>query len=106
MVVRCDVGDAASVEAAFERTGSELGVVDVLMANAGTGMGGMPVAEMDETKLMEVLRTDLVGPLLCARAFVQRRRKAGGRGRVVFTGSVAGICRRRGVRRMGWRRRG
>lgn len=90
IVVQCDVADPRSVDAAFERTVSDLGTPDLLIANAGTGMSGMPVAEMEEGKLRQVLDTDLIGPLFCARAFVRLRRKAGGKGRLVFTGSVAG----------------
>ena len=90
VIVQCDVTEAASIEAVFDRATTELQLPDLLVANAGTGMSGMPVAEMDEAKLMLVLRTDLVGPLLCARAFVKRRLQAGGKGRLIFTGSVAG----------------
>jgi glucose 1-dehydrogenase len=89
-VVQADVGDAASVQALFDGTVQALGTPDLLLANAGVGAGGMPVAEMDEEKLMQVLRTDLIGPLFCARAFVRLRKAAGGKGRLVFTGSVAG----------------
>lgn len=89
-VVQCDVADAGSVQAAFDRTVASLGTPDLLVANAGTGMGGMPVAEMDDAKLMEVLGTDLVGPLFCARAFVRLRKAAGDGGRLIVIGSVAG----------------
>jgi glucose 1-dehydrogenase len=90
IVVQCDVADPKSVQAAFDRAVAELGTPDLLMANAGTGMSGMPVAEMDDAKLIEVLRTDLLGPLFCARAFIRLRKAAGSRGRLIFTGSVAG----------------
>ena len=90
VVMQCDVTDPKSVQAAFDRTVSELGTPDLLVANAGQGMGGMPVAEMDDAKLMQVLKTDLVGPLFCARAFVRLRKQAGGKGRLLFIGSVAG----------------
>jgi len=89
-VAQLDVGDAASVQAFFDATVQALGTPDLLIANAGTGMSGMKVADMDDAKLEQVLRTDLVGPLFCARAFVRLRQAAGGRGRIVFTGSVAG----------------
>jgi glucose 1-dehydrogenase len=89
-VAQADVADAASVQALFDGTAAELGLADVMVANAGLGMGGMPVAEMDDAKLAAVLQTDLVGPLLCARAFVRQRKAAGGGGRLVFIGSVAG----------------
>ena len=89
-VVQCDIREVASVQAAFDRTVADFGTPDILIANAGLGMEGMPVAEMDDDKLMDVLRTDLVGPLFCARAFVKLRKAAGGKGRLVFIGSVAG----------------
>jgi len=88
--VQVDVADPSSVQAMFDAAVATFGTPDLLMANAGTGMGGMPVAEMDDRTFEQVLRTDLMGPLFCARAFIRLRRQAGGRGRIVFTGSVAG----------------
>ncbi len=89
VVIQSDIGDPASVKALFEQA-SALGTLDILIANAGVGMGGMTVAEMDDAKLDLILRTDLKGPLFCAREFVLRRKQAGGGGRIVFIGSVAG----------------
>ena len=90
VVMQCDISDAASVKAAFDRTAADLGTPDLLIANAGKAMGGMPVAEMKEEMLTLILNTNVVGPVLCAREFVNLRKKAGGKGRIVFTGSVAG----------------
>ena len=89
-VAQADIGGTESVQALFSGATRALGTPDILVANAGRGMGGMPVAEMGDDKLNAILRTDLVGPLLCARAFVQLRKAAGGGGRLVFIGSVAG----------------
>lgn len=89
-VAQVDVGDPKSVQALFDGARAELGALDVLVANAGLGMGGMPVEDMDDDKFAQILRTDLMGPLFCARAFVRMRKAAGGRGRLVFVGSVAG----------------
>ena len=89
-VVQADVGDPASVAAMFESVVGALGTPDVLIANAGVAMSGMPVTEMDDAKLDLILRTDLKGPLFCARSFVKMRKAAGGKGRIVFIGSVAG----------------
>lgn len=89
VVIQADIGDPSSVKALFEQA-SALGTLDILIANAGVGMGGIPVAEMDDAKLDLILRTDLKGPLFCAREFVGRRKQAGGGGRIVFIGSVAG----------------
>ncbi|MDT7952082.1 MAG: SDR family NAD(P)-dependent oxidoreductase [Acetobacteraceae bacterium] len=89
-VAQADVGDPASIQALFDGAVEALGLPDLLVANAGVGMSGMPVAEMADGKLEQVLRTDLMGPLFCARAFVRLRKQAGGGGRLVIIGSVAG----------------
>ncbi len=90
-VGQLDVADPASVDRFFAAASTALGTPHLLVANAGVGMGGSTtVAEMDEGKLDLILNTDLKGPLLCARAFVQLRHSAGGKGRLVFVGSVAG----------------
>jgi len=88
LVVQCDVGDPASVAMLFEQA-KGLGTLDILVNNAGKGMGGMPVADMEDAKLEQILRIDLMGPLFCARAFIRLRRAHGGRGRIVTVSSVA-----------------
>jgi glucose 1-dehydrogenase len=90
IVVQADVTDSKAVEAMFDRTVGELGTPDLLVANAGIGMSGMTVDEMEGEKAELVLRTNLLGPLSCARVFVRLRKKAGGKGRLIITGSVAG----------------
>ena len=89
-VAQADVSDPASVQSLFDGAARALGAPDLLVANAGMGMSGMPVAEMDDAKFEQVIRTDLMGPLWCARAFIRARKAAGGGGRIVFIGSVAG----------------
>lgn len=89
-VIQTDVGDPASVAALFQRATDFFGTPDILVANAGVGMGGMSVEAMDDAKLELVLRTDLMGPLFCARSFVRLRKGAGGKGRLIIVGSVAG----------------
>jgi glucose 1-dehydrogenase len=89
LVLQLDVGDPAAVNAAYDRIGSELGNLDILVANAGQAMSGMPVAEMDDTMLERILRVNLMGPLFCARPFIAMRRSQGGAGKIVFVSSVA-----------------
>ena len=89
-VVQSDVGDPASVEALFVKAESVFGSPNLMIANAGIGIGGMPVETLEEDMLERMLRTNLMGPAFCARAFVRRRKAAGGKGRLVFIGSVAG----------------
>ncbi len=89
LVIQNDVGDPASVAATFDRIASDLGAIDILVANAGQAMSGMEVAEMEEARLEQILRVNLMGPLFCARAFIKVRRTQGGRGKIVFVSSVA-----------------
>ena len=66
-----------------------LGAVRALhlrVANAGEAMSGMPVAEMDDAKVEQLLRVDLMAPLFCAWKFIQ----AQGRGRIVFAALLDG----------------
>ena len=85
-----DVGDPASVASMFAEADAFFGAADVLVANAGIGMGGMPVEKLEDETLEQVLRVNLMGPAYCARAFVRQRKAAGGKGRLVVIGSVAG----------------
>ncbi len=89
LVVGGDVGDPAAVADMFARSEAALGVPDILVNNAGKAMSGKPVAEMDDALLELVLRTNLMGPLFCARPFIRARIAAGGGGRIVNISSVA-----------------
>lgn len=87
IVQRLDIADEASVEALFRATDEALGTVDILVNNAGIGSGDA-TADLPTETFDKVLRTDLYGPFFCARAFIQRRRAAGGRGKIVNVTSV------------------
>jgi glucose 1-dehydrogenase len=88
VVVQGDVGNPKDVAALFEAAAG-LGVVDVLVNNAGKGMGGTPVDELEDEMLELILRTDLMGPLFCCREFIRLRKTQGGKGRIVTISSVA-----------------
>ncbi|MFC0409381.1 SDR family NAD(P)-dependent oxidoreductase [Roseomonas elaeocarpi] len=88
VVFQGDVGDPAAVKAMFTKA-AELGTVDLLVNNAGKGMGGVPVAEMEDELMERVLRTNLMGPLFCCREFIRLRKQHGGKGRIVTISSVA-----------------
>lgn len=55
-----DVKDAASVRAAADRLRSELGPIDVLIANAGIG-GAAHAAQLDPERVAEVINVNVVG---------------------------------------------
>jgi len=88
-VIQGDVGDSGSVAALFAAATNALGTLDVLVNCAGVGAHGASVADLEDDEIETVLRTDLIGPLYCCRAFVRQRRDAGGGGRIVNISSVA-----------------
>ena len=87
--VRCDVTDAASVDAAFAEVEQRQGPVEVLVANAGITKDTL-VLRMSDDQFTSVLDTNLTGSFRvvkrAARGMLRARR-----GRVILIGSVVGL---------------
>jgi 3-oxoacyl-[acyl-carrier protein] reductase len=88
-VVRCDVRDAASVDAAFAAAEAGTGPVEVLVANAGVTRDQL-LALMSEDDFATVLDTNLVGAYRVARRAVRGMVRMR-RGRLIFISSVVGL---------------
>jgi NAD(P)-dependent dehydrogenase (short-subunit alcohol dehydrogenase family) len=81
IVICADVGVEAEVAAMFETVDRKLGVLDALVNNAGINGQKGRVDELDEANIMSVLRTNLVGAMLCSREAVRRMStRYGGKG--------------------------
>ncbi len=87
--LRCDVADAAAVEAAFARADELLGGVDVLVANAGISIR-KPFLEIEEADWRRVLDVNLTGVFRCAQQ-AARRMVAGDGGVILMTASTNGL---------------
>lgn len=87
--LRCDVAEAAQVEAAFARVDDLLGGVDVLVANAGISVRA-PFLEIREEDWRRVLDVNLTGVFHCAQQAARRMVQAGG-GVVLMTASTNGL---------------
>jgi 3-oxoacyl-[acyl-carrier protein] reductase len=95
--VQLDVADPASVTAgfeAFDRAQSEPRGLDALVACAGVASSGL-LATASVEDLERLVRTNALGPLLCAREALPRM-LARRRGVLVFLGSVAATRPARG----------
>ena len=65
----------------FETVDRELGILDALVNNAGVSGHKGRVDELDEADIMSVLRTNVLGPMLCSREAVRRMStRYGGKG--------------------------
>jgi len=83
-----DVGDEKAVARFFEFVDKELGVVNVLVNNAGIGIF-RPVAELSFEDWKRTIDTNLSGVFYCCREAVPRMRRGGG-GSIVNISSLAG----------------
>jgi 3-oxoacyl-[acyl-carrier protein] reductase len=88
-VVKCDVRDAAAVDAAFTAAEAAQGPVEVLVANAGITRDQL-LALMTEDDFGAVLDTNLTGAYRVAKRAVRGMIKMR-RGRIIFISSVVGL---------------
>lgn len=88
-VVKCDVSDTASVDAAFDQIEATWGPVEVAVANAGITRDGL-IMRMSDDDINDVLNTNLVGAIRIARRASRSMMKAR-TGRLIFMSSVVGL---------------
>ncbi|WP_295657691.1 3-oxoacyl-ACP reductase FabG [uncultured Nocardioides sp.] len=87
--VRCDITDAAAVEAAFAQIEQAHGPVEVLVANAGITADTL-VLRMSEDDWDSVIATNLTGSFRLAKRAAKGMLRLR-RGRIVFISSVVGL---------------
>ncbi|MBA54817.1 MAG: short-chain dehydrogenase [Pseudomonadales bacterium] len=91
VAVEMDVTDSMQVAKAYDVAESHFGVVDTIIANAGTARGGRST-EVTEQDIRQVIDTNLLGTFLVAREGAKRLiandSKTSERGRMVFIGSI------------------
>jgi NAD(P)-dependent dehydrogenase (short-subunit alcohol dehydrogenase family) len=88
----CDVGDPVSVADAFGRVRAELGDVDVLIFNAGSGVWGT-IEDVSPEDFERAWRVNTFGLFLAARQTIPAMR-ASAKGAIIVVGATAS---RRGV---------
>jgi len=83
-----DVTDRAAVDGMVIQAESELGPIDLLVANAGIGGPDGPTWKVDPDDWWQVLEVNVLGVHLCCRAVIPDMLERG-KGRIVITGSGA-----------------
>jgi len=88
--IRMDAGSEPDVIATIDLAVAEHGGLDILFANAGISGGMANIFDTTPELIAEVLRVNLIGPLLAIKHGAPRIAERGG-GAIVLTASVAGI---------------
>ncbi len=90
LILQCDVGEAASVESAFATARTQWGRLGALFNNAGISSPARTIDETDVETWLDVVRINLTGSFLCARAaFTWMRAQKPQGGRIINNGSIA-----------------
>jgi 2-dehydro-3-deoxy-L-rhamnonate dehydrogenase (NAD+) len=88
-VFACDVSELAPVEEARDATLKAFGKIDILVANAGIAGANAKVWETSVDEWRKVMKINLDGPFICAKAVVPSM-IAAKYGRIVNIASIAG----------------
>jgi NAD(P)-dependent dehydrogenase (short-subunit alcohol dehydrogenase family) len=83
----CDVADEASVDRAFSSIAAEMGPVEVLLYNAGSGVWGT-IEDVSAKDFEQSWRVNTLGAFLAAKRVVGPMKKAG-QGSIIFIGATA-----------------
>ena len=88
--VACDVSDEASVAALFARIQSDLGRLDLLFNNAGSGARPVPMEDLSLEEWRRVVDVNLTGAFLCAQGAIRlMKAQSPGGGRIINNGSIS-----------------
>jgi NAD(P)-dependent dehydrogenase (short-subunit alcohol dehydrogenase family) len=85
----CDVADGASVKAAFAAIRAEMGEVDTLVFNAGSGTWGS-VEDITPEAFEVAWRVNALGALLVSQEVIPAMKRAGA-GAIIFIGATASL---------------
>ena len=88
--IRMDAGSEPDVIATVDMAVAEYGGLDILFANAGISGGMANIFDTTPELIAEVLRVNLIGPLLAIKHGAPKIAERG-KGAIVLTASVAGI---------------
>lgn len=88
--VQLDVGNPKQIEDVVKRINKEIGKIDILINNAGTGIGGKPIWEEDYEDWWKVMEVNVRGPLILS-SLVMKEMVVHGSGSIINIGSFIGI---------------
>ena len=88
-LVKADVTDSKSIDAAIDEIEKNLGPLEVVVINAGTNKDSIAM-RLEDDDMQKIIDTNLMGSLRVARRSVKSMIK-NRKGRIIFIGSVVGL---------------
>jgi len=88
-LVKADVTDSKSIDAAIDEIEKNLGPLEVVVINAGTNKDSLAM-RLEDDDMRKIIDTNLMGSLRVARRSVKSMIK-NRKGRIIFIGSVVGL---------------
>jgi 3-oxoacyl-[acyl-carrier protein] reductase len=88
-MVKADVTDTKSIDAAIDEIEKNLGPLEVVVVNAGTNKDALAM-RLEDSDMENIINTNLMGSLRVARRSVKSMIK-NRKGRIIFIGSVVGL---------------
>ena len=88
-LVKADVTDSKSIDAAIDEIEKNLGPLEVVVINAGTNKDSLAM-RLEDDDMQKIIDTNLMGSLRVARRSAKSMIK-NRKGRIIFIGSVVGL---------------
>lgn len=88
-IIHADVSDPADIKRFFDSVETEYKTVDILINNAAIPNDKVPYPEAPYEVIEEMVKTDLIGPMVCSQYAIRLMQKQG-YGKIINTSSIRG----------------
>jgi 3-oxoacyl-[acyl-carrier protein] reductase len=89
LLVQADVSNPKEITKLFDEVVKKFGTVDILINNAAIPNDKVPYLEASYEDIVELVNTDLIGPMMCSKEALKYMQKQG-YGKIINTSSIRG----------------
>lgn len=89
LLIQADVSNPKEIKKFFEKIVESYGTVDILINNAAIPNDKVPYPEAQYDLIEELVKTDLIGPMICSQHAIRLMQKQG-YGKIINTSSIRG----------------
>ena len=91
IVIQADVSNPLDIKRLFDETIKAFGTVHILINNAAIPNDKVPFLEASYDEVLELVNTDLIGPMMCSKEAIKYMQKQGF-GKIINTSSIRGAA--------------